>query len=395
MPFRQRIRLPLELTKPQWPQQRTAQRLANGKVVTQSVVVQKVYIGGTDWMPEKWHEKVVIALSHDYVSIEGEKYIGIIAQTDQYDVAWQDKSHYATAPASFKAEVVPFSASNSNCQTCEEAIQVVAVDDNAGTHAEGSTTNYNVSTNDSYCCYPITFSIRYYDPSVVASATIDTDGTAHITLKTPIQSYTNLKVASYRAECSSGQYDDADIYMNITGSVLSCLAPTGLGVFFISNSSAVFNWTAGVMYFSGTYHYTLFADSNLGAPVHEGDTSSPSISFSDLTPGTNYTFYVHATCAPGVTSNDVSVGFKTTGEGTGMGGTNICGQYIVVYNDPENLRPTAYVHYVDCMGDAQNEVLINGVSKYICALESAPGTPISIGISVPPGQQNITYYGSC
>src|SRR5688572_11990655 len=115
MAFKNRVRLPIKLHKPQFPEETEEYRKANGVTVVLSVVIRKVYEGQTDSLPEKLHERLKIALRHDSVIIEGDKYVGAITQEGSYDIEWIDFLSKPIAQAKFKANVTPFNASNSNC----------------------------------------------------------------------------------------------------------------------------------------------------------------------------------------------------------------------------------------------------------------------------------------
>lgn len=397
MPFKNRVRIPIELTRPQYVEEFNKYRLANGTSKTQSVIIRKVYQGNTDWLSEALHEKIKIALAHDTVYIEGEKYAGVVTQEGSYDIKWLEKSPYPTAPAEFKAEVSGFDATNSNCETCEEAIQVACVDDDLGSINEGGTSIFDVSENDSICCYPVEFSIRYYNADVVDSAIISNAGVTTITLKTPLQSYNNLKIASYRAQCGSGQYDDADIYTDIVGSLISCFAPVELGAFFLTNMGVTLLWTPGQPYYSGSYHYQLYDLANLGIIVHEGDTTDPSIIFNDLEPSSDYIFYVKSVCSLEVESNYIEVSFTTLAtdmSGPGTGNPN-CGRYKVEYNWPGG-PGIQTITYTKCDGTEGNLSFVNGIPVYICALQHSPGSFVLINTSLPTTTYlDINYIEQC
>lgn len=76
MAFRNRFRLPLELRSPQFIDDQEKFIKANGEIVTLSAIVRKQYDVRTDYMPEKWHERLKIALAHDSVNIEDTRYFG-------------------------------------------------------------------------------------------------------------------------------------------------------------------------------------------------------------------------------------------------------------------------------------------------------------------------------
>src|ERR1700749_4669286 len=103
MRFSNRIRLPFKLHKPQFLEDANRYRKANGVTVTLSVVVRKVYEGLTDSIPEKLHERLKIALVHDSVQVEGDKYVGVITQEGDYQIEWQDFLSYPLAQGKFKA----------------------------------------------------------------------------------------------------------------------------------------------------------------------------------------------------------------------------------------------------------------------------------------------------
>jgi hypothetical protein len=73
MSFLNRFRLPLKITRAQFPIAREVFTKSNGETVVLSAVISKTYQGETDFLPEKLHERIVVALSHDTVNIEGEK----------------------------------------------------------------------------------------------------------------------------------------------------------------------------------------------------------------------------------------------------------------------------------------------------------------------------------
>lgn len=399
MPFKNRVRLPFHLNKPQYPETRTVYRRADGKTVVQSVIIRKEYQGSTDYWPEGIHEKFKIALAHDTTTVEADIYIGDISQDGDYTINWPE-GNYPAAPATFKAEVTPFSATNSNCQTCEDANQVNLGDDvYPFPLLEGSTNNTFPSYgNDTVCCWPATFSIIYYNTDVVANATIDSSLVVHIDLKSPIKSYTHLKIATYRVTCPNGGYDEADVYADITGSLADpCLAPTDLGAFIILNDGATMEWTAPASPPALGYHWQLFRADNPGSPFLEGDEPTTAHLFSPLLdPGTDYIFYVASKCAADVLSNYAEVDFTTTGSSGGGGGGGNCGRYSVFYGNPVFPYQNSHVTYINCAGVMQSDVLINGIARQICALENSPGNPESIVVEgEDPRYHDYAYIEPC
>ncbi len=382
MPFTNRVRLPFFITRPQFPDERNVFRLANGETKVQSVTVRKIYEGETDWLPETIHERIVIALSHDNVIIEGFRYlsgVGVVKDGD-YNIQWQTNFlDYPLAKSEFKVEVTPYDNTNDNCQTCEEATQLALVDDTiTGLYEsldEGSTTEYNVFVNDSICCKPITAEIITINDTYVDSAIIDaTSGIVSITLLPTTPSGTNVNLLTYRVTCPNGAYDDADVFANISGSEESCLPPGSVDPGTVTETEATPNWFDLPTPLPESYNYTLYESDDLFTPVHSGNTSGTSVNFNDLNPGTCYTFFVQSVCEGGGTSEFTSIEFCTPVS------ESSCGRYLVTYNDGSGI-PGGDPHifsYINCSGSLQNDFIVNMQSKLICTLEESPGTPIEI-----------------
>src|SRR5688572_6045204 len=156
MPFANRIRLPLFASTAQFPTEATRFRKANGATQTLSVVVRKTYNITTDYMGELMHQKLVIALNHDIVTIEGDRYIGGIAVDGEYAIEWPEFLDFPLGQAKVLVQATPFDATNSNCQTCDVLTQLNLVDDDIGPIDEDNTFALNVFLNDEICCFPVT-----------------------------------------------------------------------------------------------------------------------------------------------------------------------------------------------------------------------------------------------
>lgn len=387
--FKNRIRLPIELKRPQFPEERTSFRKANGVTQTLSVIIRKTYEGATDFLPEKWHERLKIALGHDDVRIEGDKYLGSIAQDGEYEINWPDFLDYPTAPARFKVEVTPFDASNSNCQTCEEATQLTLENDTFPEPLEEDT-DYEISTatNDTICCYPAVFSLVSYNSDYLDSASIDaTTGVLSIHTGTGLVSANGMLLATYRVTCPNGGYDEASVYGNIAGSEEGCLAPTGLSVSSVSTTNIGFTWTAPTVG-TLTYYWELYEGTEpVGAPVQSGTTSDePPLFLVDLTENTDYYFQIRQVCEDG-NSNYVGVQGATSVE------SENCGQYSLAFNDGTGIPSNfAQVSFTNCSGSRENKVIFNNSSTLVCALQTSPGSPFWI---TAVSGVTVNYIGEC
>lgn len=389
MAFKNRIRLPLKITRAQFPEERQSFRKANGQVKTLSVVVRKTYEGETDYLPEKWHERLKIALAHDTVLIEGEKYAGEIAQEGEYNIEWPDFMDYPTAKADFTVQVTPFNGTNANCQTCAEAVQLSLEDDTfPDPLEEGETYDINLSSNDSICCYPATFSLQGYNSDFLSDASINpTTGILTVSLNTQLISANELLIATYRVTCPNGGYDEAKVFANIVGSEIGCLAPTSLGSYSPTTSSISFSWVAPVSIPANGYAWDIRKVSAPGVVVQSGNTASTSIIVSGLDANTAYTFNVWSICGEDNISNTIFINAST------IPNTASCGNYQVFYdNGTGNVGDSTNISYINCVGDKQSVVIFNMSSVIICARQTSEGNPQSI---IVPIGSIINYLGLC
>lgn len=383
MPFKNRIRLPFYLTRPQFPTESNVFRLANGKRKTLSGIVMKTFEGETDNLPKEIHERLIIALKHDDVTIEG-KYLATGVSLDgDYEIDWNKFLDYPLAKASFKAQVTPFDYSNDNCQTCEEASQVVCVDDDLGTINEDDTITVHVLENDSICCSPVIISLVTYNSDYLDSCIISGNDII-IHLNPSLPDTNNVVLVTYRAQCPNGAYDEANIIANINGTDPTpvCLAPSNISNTSVTDTTADFSWTAPSPAPACGYHWEVFQGVSL---IASGDVSVTSANVTGLSASTEYTFSVRSNCCS-LDSNYGSVIFSTNPPDN----TESCGQYQLFYAS----NPFFYlkVSYLDCNGNQQDLVIKGGQTKFICALQSSPGNPVEI---IASNDIEITYIDLC
>lgn len=389
MAFKNRIRLPMKITRPQFPEERQSFRKANGQVKTLSVVVRKTYEGETDYLPELWHQRLKIALAHDTVIIEGEKYIGEVAQDGEYTIDWPDFMDYPTAKAEFTVQVTPFDATNANCQSCEEALQLSLEDDTFPDPLEEEETyGLNLSENDSICCYPAAFSLQSYNADYLSAATLNpATGELSVTLKDGLVSANGLLLATYRVTCPNGGYDEANVYANVSGSTSGCLAPPSISKGGTTTTSVTLHWTDPGYAPAGGYDWEIRTVANPGVIVQSGNTSLLTVTISSLDPNTAYTFYVRSNCGEGDTSNQISTTVTTLPE------SEVCGSYEVGYNNGSgNPSESANISVRGCDGIVRVALVYNMSSVIVCAQQTSPGNPVQI---TGPAGTSINYVGLC
>jgi hypothetical protein len=358
MAYKNRIRLPFELKRPQFPEERTSFRKANGVTKTLSVVIRKTYEGFTDFWPESWHQRFRIALG----------------------------------TARFKVQVTPFDASNSNCQTCEEASQLDLENDTFEDPLEEDTDyQINVSSSDAICCYPAVFSLTSFNSDYLDSASIDENtGVISMHTGTALVAANGILLATYRVTCPNGGYDEANVYANINGSEEGCLAPSNLTVGVTTTESVSFNWDAPSAG-THTYYWEIYeGDSPVGSPVQTGTFSSSEsselLSVADLDPSTTYYFQVRTDCEAS-DSNFIGIEANTNVE------ADTCGRYQVSFDDGTGVPSSfTWVYYRDCNFQSQATMVYNNSSVTICAQQTSPGVPVSINVA---SGATVTYITSC
>jgi hypothetical protein len=342
-------------------------------------------------MPERWHENLRIALAHDFVQIESSKFVGGIAmEGTAYEIEWNDYMDYPTAKAEAQVQVDGYDFSNSQCTTCELAGQLDLTDDNLGTVAEGGSGGGNVFANDQIFCDPVTASIVTYDPTYLAGApTIDNTGAFAFTLNTPLPDVTTAKIATYRVTCPDGSYDDADVYINIDGSLAGCSPPAN-----VRDASAPTYNSHQVIWDDASaddgYYWELYEADNLGLIILSGTVPdvfpTAGAVMTGLEPCTDYRLFVRSVCEVGVNESAFAeITFSTDCfEAT-------CGQYEIGYDNGTPIRDQINFTFMACNGSYRTLPITNTQTRLVCMMQSAPGVPTDL----TGGFTQITYIGNC
>ena len=385
--FRNRIRLPFYITRPQFPSDDNVFRLANGSTKVASTVIKKVFDGETENLPAHIHERLIIALKHDDVRIEGYRYLGGVALEGAYEIEWNRFLDFPLAKAEFKVQVSPFDYSNDNCQTCEELSQVVCEDDDIGTLVEDETLSIPVLNNDSICCKPVTISLITYNTDFLDSCIISGNDII-IHAKPVLPDANSVLLLTYRAQCPNGAYDEANVIGNINGSAPpTCLAPVNLQwVDSPSDTSAQFNWDAPSSVPDCGYYWEV--RTSLGVLLASGDVTDTDVLVTGLPSNeTNLRFFVRSNCCDDISSNFAGPVIFSLPPPVD---TETCGEYSI---DNFDFTAIHFVTYIDCNGVSQEAYVIPGGNRLICALQNSPGDPVSITPS--HFDINITYVGLC
>lgn len=79
-----KVRLPIRLFSAQFPQEDNVYITRSGERKVLYAKVNKEWMFETDYLPEELHQKIIIALSHDEVYINGER----VQKSDKYELDW-------------------------------------------------------------------------------------------------------------------------------------------------------------------------------------------------------------------------------------------------------------------------------------------------------------------
>lgn len=370
MAFKNRIRLPFYLSKPQFPMERSVFRKADGTSKTLSVVVRNTVQGLTDYLPEDWHRKLAIALAHDNVDIEGDRYNTGVVLNGDYQIDWQEFLNYPVAQSGFELEITPFNATNSNCMTCSAATQLNLQDDTfPGVYGDGEAGSANVFENDEICCYPPLAEIVYINNTFLASASIGDEGSFEFESNPVVSTQSNVKIATYRVTCEDGSFDEADIYASFNGSGgESCCQPYGIS---FDNVINVIYWQADCNPDNG-FVWDFRTAANPGVVISSG-SSLPAQRNINLpgpvaaNPG-DYIFTIYSDCG-GSQSTTTIFNFNIPAPASECYGFDA--NYSAVSGPA-----SATFSYMNCAGDIVNVVVGRFSVVRVCAAVSTGITPV-------------------
>ena len=385
--FLNRVRLPIYFSKPQFPIKKNVFEKADGSRKVLSAVISNTYEGKTDLLPKEWHQKLAIALSHDVVNIESDRLLTEVVMDSEYEIDWQEFLDYPIAQAGFKVQVTPFYATNSNCQTCDEITQLELVDDTtADVFAEGTTDEFPFSTltNDNICCYPFEISISSFNTTYFSSATVNAAGIVTFTVLPSVPTIANVLLATYRVTCPNGAYDEANIYVGISGTSTECVAPEEL--VFDQNT---LDWNGTLPSPTCGYNWVLYNADDIYTPIASGNTPGLSVDIeSYITPGESYVATVQADCCAYDFSTLVMVEFTVPNVPE-----NLCGNFLVTYI-PIGADYFANISYMDCNGVVQNFTTVSIYQAELCMLIT-DGSTVPVFFAADRPEVTIEYLGLC
>lgn len=111
-----KIRLKVNLSRPDFNVEENIYRQPSGFQQRISTIISKEWLARTSWMDQAQHERLLVALKHDYVNIyNSERGINYrMTQIGDYEIDWQEVDG-PTAPAQFRINDFSQSNTNNNC----------------------------------------------------------------------------------------------------------------------------------------------------------------------------------------------------------------------------------------------------------------------------------------
>jgi len=386
--FKNRIRLPFILTKPQFPVEKNVFRKADGSSHIISAVVRNTYEGKTDHLTADWHKKLVIALMHKDVTVEGTNFLSDVVIDGDYGIDWNDFLYNPVAPANFTVQVTPFNASTSNCQSCSEITQLSLVDDYTDEiWDEGTTHEFPdiITANDTICCYPYVITLISFNTDYFDSVTIDANGVLTAVVAASVPILNNVLIATYRVTCENGGYDEANVYGNINGTDPGCVPPSGLLATENPDNGTVetITWIEPSPAPAGGYDWALYSCDDIYTSLDSGNVTGDQLDLTGLTPGGCYIVSIASVCGEG----DLSV-YQTVQFTTPTTGGEDCVRFRITF-----FGVNGYADFVGCNGNVEHvDFPVSGSAVRCILCHTGTITPVlfesSAGIS-------LSYEGTC
>lgn len=171
-----RIRLPIYLTRPTYPEDETEFRTSNGSVNIIKANVRKVYEVVTDIWPEWAIEAFRAVFLHDDVDTDESSvipqhlpYKGEIVKDGPFEPQWTEWMNYPFASVKMKVAATPFQMKKNNCGECPDYSTMLTVEDmDLGTiiYDNPYVVSLPTGVTSSGCCDPLTFEIDYYQANL-------------------------------------------------------------------------------------------------------------------------------------------------------------------------------------------------------------------------------------
>lgn len=169
--LKNKIRLPLYLGAPKYPEEESIYRKSDGASVITKASVRKVFEVTTDSLPIWIIEALRAVLLHDTVLVNTRSYNGEVVKEGEFAIEWDEFMNYPHATVNFKLAADNFLAKKNSCGDCDNYDSPISFSIPTITLVVG--TNQNAVINfDEHCCSPLKLSVDYYMASRVNNVTM-------------------------------------------------------------------------------------------------------------------------------------------------------------------------------------------------------------------------------
>lgn len=291
-----KVRVPAVLQKPQLNTEENIYVRSDGSRQVTKSLKSKQFACAVDFSYIAFHEKLDIALSHDFVNIRSRDYIGPVVKTGNYAIDWEASINRDFAQAECQLIVTPFDARNTNCGFCSECSPVTISDLTLKNGMPGDPYNDQI---------PILGDAPFRIDEVVKPdwVTIELVGDLVYIMGTPSELGTN-DISFKLYNCFGIQSFEYASEIEI----ITPAAPTGLVVSDITQTTALLSWDDMDASSYDIYLWEFVPGGiDIPQPGYPKNSILNSYSFSGLNHGTGYQISVVANYN-GVSSTGSSIG---------------------------------------------------------------------------------------
>ena len=168
--IKNRIRLPLYLGQPTYPEEESIYRDSGGYGNINKSLVREVYNVTTDEFPAWWIRALRAVLVHDVVSVTSLSYTGDVVKEGDFSPEYSDYRNYPLARVAFKLAADEYLLKKNNCAECED--NSIALIDPAIAFS-GSSGSVNLASYiGPHCCAPFVISVYSFRNDLLTAVTV-------------------------------------------------------------------------------------------------------------------------------------------------------------------------------------------------------------------------------
>jgi hypothetical protein len=183
--MKNRVRLPVYLTRPTYPDDEEIHRNSAGLVRIRKSQVRKLYEFVTDQFPNWAVESLRAVFMHDFVFIEANSavpqvmnYEGQIVKEGSFEPIYVDYKNFPLATVNLKVNAVDYNLQKNNCGLCGDYSSAITTTDYFLSPV-GPSATYIIDLGplfDAGCCAPVSFVIDHYQTNYIANIFLNISG---------------------------------------------------------------------------------------------------------------------------------------------------------------------------------------------------------------------------